>query len=402
MSELSVNWKDFDPARLSLDKPVPGSFDKPDGTKGSYVNAYLKYSYPTSDGKGVKENFYLEMSMCDIEGFQEQAPLKDGAQGKPEKPGSLQVKAIYNIARPDTKEFIKVCDRVYSRILELIIPYKMDLKTKDFSAATARALCKHILYLHSDPITGEIDENRSPSQYYKIYEKGRGRTRFYGLKNDTEFNIPELRQAQYSGIPLIAFDKLYSGGNGKISIQYHMASIVIKEGPFPIGSNNRQKGTIEKIRETNPDLVAKQESNHKALLASMQELTGISVSSATSGAPTRKDDTPLSETPVSLEKPQQQPQVQPQQSAVPMPSEPARPSVQTKQDGIMAYLTATTPTTSQGPAPINPVIVPQSIGTTPPPAPSAGAMAIPGLPPGFQMPPGFQFPPGMQVSQPTH
>jgi hypothetical protein len=93
----------------------------------------------------------------------------------------IQIKCTYDISDNDVIEFLKVMDIFYKRLIELIIPYKLELKSKDFSIQFAKALFKHPIYRPTDAVSGEEDLTKTPSQYYKIKNSYNQKTTFHSL-----------------------------------------------------------------------------------------------------------------------------------------------------------------------------------------------------------------------------
>lgn len=373
-----VNWRDLQFERVIVEKPVPRQYDKGGGQKGSYTTADVKYLYPMPDGRNVSDSLYIELMECEVEGFQEPRPSKDGSVAA--KPGELQVKTVFGIAKSETREFLAFMEKLWSKICELIIPHRMELKSKDFGPQTARALCKELIYRPTDAITGVVDETKNASQFFKVIKSGRGQTKFRNLqKQGCEMTIEELKNSQYTGIPLIQYKSLYSGGNGKISVQGSLNSMVIKR-IGTLGSTNRQVATIERLQKENPELIEQQKRDLLALTGTMPDLAGMSTSSVMSGRTQARDQTPLSDTAVSLSK-----------------SEPTTTTVtQTPvQQTLIPQSVVPPPTLNVATMPGLPLPPNPSMLTMPPG--SLQQILTPGAAPGYQIPPGFQMPPGYQI-----
>jgi hypothetical protein len=287
-----VNWKDFNPQLVSIEKPQAKQFDntKNGGAKGNYAIAKLVYSYSAPNGTIVKDDLYLELCETSVRGFQYP---QEGSASK-----DIQIKAGFDITSQSTKEFIGKMNGFYKRLIELILPVKMDLKCKDFTMATASALFKHPIYFPTDSISNEIDDTKNPSQYYKLRNNANQKTNFYSLADTKNaVNWDKLKTAEFKGYPLIVFDRLYAGGNGKISLQSYVSSFVMLPGIRPMGTANRQVGTINNINTEHPDFVDAQKQEISDLERTMAGMSGLSLGSASgnSGTAVKRDNTPLGE-----------------------------------------------------------------------------------------------------------
>jgi hypothetical protein len=289
-----VNWKQFDPARLSIEKPESKPWEnKAENKKGSYLKAKIMYLYDAPNGTMIKDTLYFEHCPSFFEGL-----TTSDNNGKKE----TQTQARYDISKVETRQFLEVCDKIYNRLIDLVIPLKDDFNSKEFNKATAKALMKHIIYRPVDTITGETDPNKNASQYHKVYTFGKSQTLFISLKKE-KCGYDLLKTAQFHGIPLISYDTLYSGGNGKISIQSHMSSCVITSKLETLGSNNRQMVTADEQSKIDPNMVEQQVESIKDLSELMKSMQSVSMGSATKSGPSGPpvdNSAPLGENPVNL------------------------------------------------------------------------------------------------------
>lgn len=363
-----VNWKDFDPSRLSLDKPQNKTFDgtKNGGTKGSYAIAKLVYSYPTPNGGFVKDDLYFEQCPINVSGLLE--PQEGATNTK-----DVQIKAVYDISDADVNKFLNVMDAFYKRLCELIMPLKMDLKVKDFNANTATALFKHPIYRPTDSISGEVDITKKPSQFYKLRKTFNSMTQFFSLVEKKPLSWDKVKTAEFKCIPLIVYDRLYAGGNGKISLQSYVSSAVVLPGIRQIGTTNRQANTIDNIKQHNPDYVNQQ-------LQELNELQGISSNDNTKNVK-NDNNAEIGEKPISLKSDGNTNQSNDNNSSVNVQSSPVVPVNNVPTPNLTNILNSN-------------VSIQPPINTQVPP----GAVNIPGMNM-FQLPPGIQLPPGVMINK---
>ena len=356
-SDLMVNWKDCDPARISLEKPAPKSFDHTPsgGKKGTNIMASIKYLYVKSNGTEVKDVFYIEQPKVTCKGFQ----LPD------DKHSDTSVMCIYDISENDTRPFLDKMTQIYDRIVDLAIPHKVELKCNSLTKTLAPAIINQLIYRHRDPITDQADMTRNPTQYYKLRNYTNQKTIFHKIKQGEKFVWKDLENSEFSGFPLICFDRLFTTGNGKISVQAYLSSFVVLPGELrPLGTSNLQQRTINKIKETDPEAEIKQAQD----LEKLNSLTGAITTSVTTKTE-KVEQSPLTENPVNLE---------------------------TKRPGAGIGLSDVL--RSQAPANIQvtPSLVPQ---TAPTPVPVTVQVPQPILPaPIMQLPPGFALPPNFPIN----
>jgi hypothetical protein len=289
--DFMVNWKDFDVAKVSIEKPDSKSFDNTakGGQKGNYAIAELKYLYRKANGAEVKEKLYLEQPRVTCNGFQMPSDKNSGTS----------IMCIYDISDPEIIQFLSKMDQLYMKIVELTIPYKNDMKCPKLSRELAPAIINPLIYRPKDLITDQIDPTKKPTQYYKLRDFKNQRTQFFRIAENKSFEWENLQSSEFSGYPLICFDRLYSNGTGKITIQSYTSSFVVLPGELrALGSVNRQRGTIQRIKESDPEAERKQEQDLDRL-NSLNETSSNSVT--VSVHQDHRNDAPLTETPTSLE-----------------------------------------------------------------------------------------------------
>ena len=304
--------------------------DKPDGKKGEYYNAEILYLYPPKGKRTneIKDKLYFEQCLSNCNGIR--------PKGGDNKKDSIQ--CVYDRSLPDTVKFLAVMESFYSRLVDLIIPFKVDLKSKEFTKVTAKALMKELIYMPTDKITGESDPHKNPSQFYNLNSYANNKTTFYKL-DKKEFEWKELQKAQFRCIPLIRYDKLYAGGNGKISVQSDVQSVVVHTDIKAVGSINRQAGTIDKIKIESPEAIEEQKKNLDMFHQYMAAMLRGNVESKK-----ETDEKPLTETGVTLggqQETSKEPDTSvlpsstpPSSSSPPAPSGPSVPSQQTNSSPI--------------------------------------------------------------------
>jgi hypothetical protein len=111
-----------------------------------------------------------------------------------------------------------------------------------------------------------------------------------------------VQNAEFSGFPLVVYDRLYSNGNGKITLQSYVTSFVVLPGIIQLGTMNRQISTIDYINSQHPDYKKQQEVELANLAAAMSSMTNMSISSVNVSNNKKQESIPIGEQPLSLTK----------------------------------------------------------------------------------------------------
>jgi hypothetical protein len=153
----------------------------------------------------------------------------------------------------DHEKCVKIMDSIYKSCAENIFKNKAALKLPKFLLNDPEACgFKHPIYYPRDKVTLEIVPGKSPSLYLTLSIRKDSRTVFCGL-DEKPIAWDLLKNVQMSFVPLIQFEKIYVGG-GKPSLQMKLVSAIVTS-VISKSSVIRQKSTIERLRQNNPNLV---------------------------------------------------------------------------------------------------------------------------------------------------
>jgi hypothetical protein len=149
---------------------------------------------------------------------------------------------------------VKIMDTIYQACAEYISKNKAALKLPKFLKENPEACgFKHPVYYPRDKVTLEIVPGKSPSLYLALSVRKDSKTIFCGL-DEQPIAWDLLKNVQMSFVPLVQFEKIYVGG-GKPSLQMKLVSAIVTS-VISKSSVIRQKSTIERLRQNNPDLVS--------------------------------------------------------------------------------------------------------------------------------------------------
>ena len=244
-----VDYATFRPENVSIVSPAAKTYDKPDGTKGSYFETFMQYAPLWCDGIRIQESD------------------KAGKDGK--KWNQYSAKLLFDLRAPEDQKCMDKINAFYARVVQLIFPHRGMLKMPHFTLETPGASLKELIYIPRDPATSEIIQGRTPNQWPKLSSGQYSKTMFTDLKG-VKIDWKYLYDADFKGFPLIHYSHLYSGGNAKTSFQIKMVSMVIIE-VIARKRITKQLSTISKIVEEDPDAINKLDEQLAALMAPQEE-----------------------------------------------------------------------------------------------------------------------------------
>lgn len=150
------------------------------------------------------------------------------------------------------KKCISLMDSTYKTCAELIYKNRAALKLPHFMKENPEGSgFKHPIYYPRDKVSLEIIPGKSPSMYLQLSARKDSKTMFCGL-DEKPIAWDLLKNVQMSFIPLVHFEKIYVGG-GKPSLQMKLVSGIVTS-VMSKSSVVRQKSTIERLRQSKPDL----------------------------------------------------------------------------------------------------------------------------------------------------
>ena len=208
-----------------------------------YNEIALEYNYGTNENQ-VRSPFLFELpEVTTISGITES---DIGGRKKFSIPISL------NPSNEEHKKCILLMDATYKSCTELIHKNRAGLKLPHFMKENPEGSgFKHPVYYPRDKVTLEIVPGKSPSMYLQLSIRKDSRTMFCGL-DEKPISWDLLKNVQMSFIPLLHFEKIYVGG-GKPSLQMKLVSGVVTS-VVSKSSVIRQKSTIERLRQSKPEL----------------------------------------------------------------------------------------------------------------------------------------------------
>jgi hypothetical protein len=267
MDDHKIDYNNFEPQRLTLGAVIPKKSKADparDKKEAPYQQASFVYLYRLPNGQEIKGNFLLEE--CKVKVYGIRAPEGNDYQ--------YQAQAIYDKNDPETKKCLETKEIIRKRMIELISEPKT---LKELKANHTNL--KSLVYYPIDKITSEPDPNRNPTQFYKLLNYEKNKTRFLGPSPkegvdpvDIPWNV--LMQAEFSGRPLIKYTHIYCNGN-TVSPQHHMFSMAVTEVK-DMESRNLQRDTLQGV---NPELASAFTQNLAKLQASLgDKINQLSVS----------------------------------------------------------------------------------------------------------------------------
>jgi len=180
-----------------------------------------------------------------------------------------QIQGIYDKNDPETKEYLEVLKVVRNRMVELVrVPnVAASLKLKPDTPF------KSLVYLPVDKVTNEIDPNRNPTEFYKLFKYQNSQTLFLGPsepgKDPLVISWDLLYHSEFTGRPVIKYDHVYAAGNN-LSSQNTLFSMVVDEIK-EMGSKNLQRDTLNNLIAEKPELAAAFAQNLEKLKASLPD-----------------------------------------------------------------------------------------------------------------------------------
>jgi hypothetical protein len=222
-----------------VEKPIPGT-----DNKQKYQEMTIEYNYGTQE-RPYRGSFYVECG----EVVSSYGIVTTELNGR--KKRSLQI--ALPLSSPASQAIVEGCERIYKTCANVIFNHKTILKLPYFNKDQPEASqFKNPIYFPRDKMTLEIIEGKSPNMYLTLAERGPNKTTFCDL-NENILPWELLENVEMKMIPLIHFEKIYVGAN-KPSLQMKLISAVVTS-VVSKGKLIRQRGTIESLKSTNPDLV---------------------------------------------------------------------------------------------------------------------------------------------------
>jgi hypothetical protein len=150
------------------------------------------------------------------------------------------------------KRCVNLMDSTYKTCADLIYKNRAVLKLPHFMKENPEGSnFKHPVYYPRDKVSLEIIPGKSPSMYLQLSIRKDSKTMFCGL-DEKPISWDLLKNVQMSFIPLVHFEKIYVGG-GKPSLQMKLVSGIVTS-VMSKSSVVRQKSTIERLRQSKPEL----------------------------------------------------------------------------------------------------------------------------------------------------
>lgn len=251
-----VDWTEFESNRLTLSSIITKQ-SKEQGKKGEsgykaptpYQQADFQYLYKLPDGKEIKDNFCIQL--CSVKCFGLQVP--QGAYS------NYQIQAKFDKNNNDVQGCLNAMELVHARMVDLICDRQTNIALKAQNVDADRAkkegrVFKKLVHYAEDKVTGEIDREKNPTQYFKLSNYENSKTKFLTMDESRkiitiDWNIME--KADFTGRPLIKYTHVYSNSTN-VSPQHTVLSMVIEELKSR-GSDSAQKITLEKIASQDPD-----------------------------------------------------------------------------------------------------------------------------------------------------
>lgn len=156
----------------------------------------------------------------------------------------------FNLNNPEHTSFLEKMNSIYDTCVEMLYNERKNVKLFNFSKENAEFLFKNPIYYPKDD-EGNLIKGRSPSIYLKLLKR---KTSFVDLNN---YTVPwiYLKDVEMKFIPLIHIRGVFIQST-RVTIQMEVLSAVITS--IVSKSKNSvtlQKATIQKIKETKPELV---------------------------------------------------------------------------------------------------------------------------------------------------
>jgi hypothetical protein len=160
---------------------------------------------------------------------------------------------LNTVSNTEHSKCVEIMDSIYKSCADHIFKNKAALKLPKFLKDDPEACgFKHPVYYPRDKVTLEVIPGKSPSLYLTLSVRRDSKTIFCGL-DEKPISWELLKNVQMSFVPLIQFEKIYVGG-GKPSLQMKLVSAIVTS-VISKSSVIRQKSTIERLRQNNPQIL---------------------------------------------------------------------------------------------------------------------------------------------------
>src|SRR5581483_1086474 len=237
VSDPVVPYHEFKPENLFALSVESKKSAHTDPTKQiSYMSMPLLYNYGTPENKIVKD-LHMELAEAySTGGIYE----KEDDRGK----SSFSLLLKFSSARPETKTFLTHHKIFYTAVAQTIFAQKGPLKCFEMDKDRPATTFKDLVQYRRDKVSGEVIPGSDPQMYVKVKPWS---AVFVGLDGKP---IPwrVLQNVNMTGIPLVHYESIYAGGNGKASLQAKLVSMVVTKVE-PRGNANLQQGTVKKYAE---------------------------------------------------------------------------------------------------------------------------------------------------------
>jgi len=239
VDEQKVPYDKFNSKRIKISEPLDKEVeDKKTKQKIKYKHIPISYMYPVPGTKqSMMDSFYLEgPEMITKHG------LSSRNEGDYEK-----YYIMFKMIRSDKEidKFVSVIDQIYKKAVNFCYKIRFNLKKKDLSIDNPEASFKYPIYKPVDENTGEY-KDQDPSWIVNLVNSSIRKTRFINPATGKDVDWDKLRDAEVKMIPCFYVYYIYSGGSGKLVLQFRLDSAIIT-GIKPIKSINRQESTISHL-----------------------------------------------------------------------------------------------------------------------------------------------------------
>jgi hypothetical protein len=258
--ETFANFDDYCTARFCpadvKENPIP---NKP-GQK--YKAIQLFYNIGTLESKVLAD--------CCIQLPEMYTPV--GIVWKPNQEATKDVASMMSRFNSDNEEHNQLestLTQFYNDVAQTLHKNKMKAGMKHFDLNNPEALLKPVIYRQVDKETGEYVEGKSPALFMNLLDKGGRKAVFTDIDDpDTPMPWKNLENVEMTYIPLLKFERVYIGT--KASIQFYIESAVVTSCK-PSGSSTKQTVTINRLRQTRPDLTGKVQGQMARITSSKQD-----------------------------------------------------------------------------------------------------------------------------------
>lgn len=308
MSNLYINFADFDPARV-VETVVQQKQSKPKHDPNnpaaapspvSYNELPIQYRYDVKDPKTGKV-IGQTMGPLYIEGpelLSMQGITTKDMQGGP----VTSIMTVFDLTDPAQRSFVAIdpdapgtMEQLYRVLLKIIFQQKGSISSfARLSSDGLEGVFPPPIHWYRDPKTGQVIEGKNPSKWWKLFSYGKPGT---PERRETCFRYPiidqktkeylreswdKLRGSQIRFVPLFHFPTVYIGG-GKASLQAKMVSAVIKS-IVPGSHVSQQDPTLQDLSQ-DEGLIKKLQEQRELLELAFAGSKDPSASVAPSGVP---------------------------------------------------------------------------------------------------------------------